>query len=119
MSIDGAVNELNEEISRLTGIRDSLLNGTPPAIRQLDISSAAAPPKRKYTRTAKKASKTVVPSKKPATKKSRPSKAVSVKAVASAKSLAPVKKRTVSAETRKKMSDAAKARTAKKALAVK
>jgi hypothetical protein len=83
MSITGAVAELNKEIERLTKIRDSLLQGV-----QMGRADAAAPAV--------------------STKKFGPAKkSVPTKTVAPAK-----KKRVISAEARKKMSEASKARWA-------
>jgi hypothetical protein len=114
MSINGAVTELNKEIERLTKIRDSLLQGAPAAISQPAVSQPVAPQKRRYVRVAKTAAKASAPAKKSiAAKKSVPAKA------APAKAPAPAKKREISAATRKKMSDAAKARVAAKATAAK
>lgn len=118
MSIDGAISELNKELARLskevervTKIRDSLVKES-PSVAIPTRTKHAAPQKRKYT--ARKSAKTAAPAKKAtATKKSVPAKTAPVKAVP------PAMQRTVSAETRKKMSDAAKTRAAKKAEAVK
>ncbi len=118
MSIDGAISELNKELARLgkevervTRIRDSLVKES-PSITTPTSTTHAAPQKRKYT--ARKSAKTAAPTKKAtASKKSAPAKTGSVK------STSPAKKRTVSAETRNKMSDAAKTRAAKKAEVVK
>lgn len=108
MSIPGAVIELNKEIERLTKIRDSLLQGstgvTQPAVGQ-PISSQ----KRKYVRSAESLARSSVPAKKSTVaKKSTPAKAVPA-----------AKNREISAATRKKMSDAAKARAAAKSAVVK
>ena len=107
MSITGAVTELNKEIERLTKIRDSLLQGSPAGISQPAASQPVAPQKRKYVRSAK------LPAKSPAKKSTYAKKSAAVKAAA------PAKKRVISAATRKKMSDAAKARAATKAEAAK
>ena len=108
MSIPGAVIELNKEIERLTKIRDSLSHET-TALGQPAVGQPVAPQKRKYVRSAKVLAKRSVPAKKStAAKKSAPAKAS-----------APAKKREISAATRKKMSDAAKARAAVKSAAVK
>ena len=108
MSIPGAVIELNKEIERLTKIRDSLLHETTGLV-QSAVSQLVAPQKRKYVRSAEVLDKMSVPAKKfTAAKKSAPAKAS-----------APAKKREISAATRKKMSDAAKARAAAKSAAVK
>jgi len=108
MSISGAVVELNKEIERLTKIRDSLLQGSAgvshPAVNQL-----VAPQKRRYVRSAKTAANSSVPAK----------KSTAAKKSAAVKAAAPAKKRVVSPATRKKMSDAAKARAAAKAEAAK
>ena|SRR5260370_29678978 len=113
MSITGAVTELNKEIERLTKIRDSLLQGTSAGIGQPAASSPVAPQKRKYVRSPKTAVKAPAKSSAPAKKSVAAKKSVSVKPVA------PAKKRVISAATRKKMSDAAKARAASKAEATK
>ncbi len=109
MSITGAVSELdkeisalNREISRLTQIRESLLK-SPAGESRSPVKTTGEIQKRKYVRSA------VTPAKKSSTTK----KAASVKAAA------PVKKRVISAATRKKMSDAAKARAAAKSESVK
>ena len=107
MSITGAVTELNKEIERLTKIRDSLLQGSPAGISQPAVGQPVAPQKRKYGRSAKP------PAKSPAKKSTSAKKSAEVKAAA------PAKKRVISAATRKKMSDAAKARAATKAEAAK
>jgi hypothetical protein len=108
MSISGAVAELNKEIERLTKIRDSLLQGA-AGVSQPAVGQPVAPQTRKYVRSAKTPAKSSVPSKKPtAAKKSVP-----------VKPAPPVKKRVISAATRKRMSDAAKARAAKKVEAAK
>jgi hypothetical protein len=107
MSITGAVTELNKEIERLTKIRDSLLHGSPAGISQPTGSQPVAPQKRKYVRSTKPAAKS------PAKKSTAAKKSAAVKAAA------PAKKRVISAATRKKMSDAAKARAATKAEAAK
>lgn len=100
MSIPGAVSELNKEIARLTQIRDSLLpvEGTAKSGTQTSAAAPAPVPVKKTGRSAKKV----------ASKKSVPAKALSVKAPAKPT------KRVVSPATRKKMSDAAKARAATK-----
>jgi hypothetical protein len=104
MSITGAVSELdkeisalNKEISRLTQIRESLLK-SPAGDSRSPIRTTGETQKRKYVRSA------VTPAKKFST----------TKKTASVKAAAPVKKRVISAATRKKMSDAAKARAAAK-----
>jgi hypothetical protein len=113
MSISGAVAELNKEIERLTKIRDSLLQGSAGG-SQPAVGQPIAPQTRKYVRSAKTPAKSSVPSKKStAAKKSVTVKPVPVKVASS------VKKRVISAATRKKMSDAAKARAAKKLEAAK
>jgi hypothetical protein len=112
MSIIGAVSELdkeisalNKEISRLTQIRESLLKS--PAGESLSlVSTAGKTQKRKYVRSAVTPAKDSSPAKKSSTMK----KTASVKSSASVKATAPAKRRVVSATTRKKMSDAAKAR---------
>ncbi len=88
MSITGAVAELNEEIERLTKLRDALLEGSPETIPV----RAATPASARKPRIAKKA-------------------ATAAKSVAAKKS-SPAKKRTLSAAGRKRISDAAKARWA-------
>jgi DNA-binding protein HU-beta len=108
MSITGAVSELNKEIERLTKIRDSLLHGA-GAATQPAVSQPIAPQKRKYVRTAKTTAKSAVPAKKSTTAK----KSSAVKTAGASK------KRVVSAATKKKMSDAAKARFAAKTEAAK
>jgi hypothetical protein len=97
MSISGAVNELNKEIERLTRLRDALLEGSPDG---------------SPTRVA-----TAGSGRKPGPAK----KAVAVKKSAAAKTSSLPKKRTMSAATRKRISEAAKARWAakKKATAAK
>lgn len=108
MSIPGAVVELNQEIERLTKIRDSLLHGLAGQSQSV-ANQPVAPQKRKYVRSAKTPIWVSV-----AAKKSAPAKkSVPVKATPS-----PLKKE-ISAATRKKMSDAAKARAATKAEATK
>ena len=87
MSIPGAVAELNQEIERLTELRDSLLQSS------LNLSFA------------------------------RPAAATSVKKTVRKKSAAvkkssPAKKRTLSAASRKRISDAAKARWAARKKAI-
>lgn len=104
MSIPGAVVELNKEIERLTKIRDSLLQGS-VGVSQPAVSQLVAPQKRRYVRSAKTTAKSSVPAK----------KSTAAKRSAAVKASAPVKKRVVSPATRKKMSDAAKARAAAKA----
>lgn len=117
MSIPGAVAELNKEIDRLTKIRDSLSQGGAGAsqlvLTQPAVTQAVAPKKRKYVRSAKTAAKTPAKSSVPAKKTTAAKKSALVKATA------PVKKREISAATRKKMSDATKARAATKAEAAK
>ena len=108
MSITGAVSELNKEIERLTKIRDSLLQGA-GAVSQPAVSQPVAPQKRRYVRSAKTAAKSAVP----ATKSTVAKKSGAVKAAGASK------KRVVSPATRKKMSDAAKARAAVKTEAAK
>ena len=108
MSISGAVSELNKEIERLTKIRDSLLQGA-GAATQPAASQPVAPQKRKYVRAAKTAAKNAVPAKKSTAAK----KSSAVKAAGAST------KRVISAATRKKMSDAAKARAAAKTEAAK
>lgn len=108
MSIPGAVVELNQEIERLTKIRDSLLQG-PAGQSQSVVSQPVASQKRKYVRSAKTPVRDSVPAEKSApAKKSAPVKATP-----------PAPKREISAATRKKMSDAAKARAATKSEAAK
>ena len=116
MSITGAVSELdkeisalNKEISRLTQIRESLLK-SPAGESRSPVSATGGTKKRKYVRSAVTPAKTSPPVKKSSITK----KTASVKASASVKATAPAKKRVVSAATRKKMSDAAKARAAVK-----
>ncbi len=98
MSIRGAVSELNNEIQRLTEIRDSLLQAESgrgvrgSGLTATDGKSAVA----KKTGTPKKAAPTRVGSA-PKTKVIKRKSAT---------------KRVVSDATRKKMSDAAKARSA-------
>jgi hypothetical protein len=113
MSISGAVAELdkeiaglNKEVERITQIRESLLQG---ASKTAARGSATAPPS---------PAKRPGPKKKPGPKKSTAAKkSVAVKKSAPAKTAAPAAKRVVSEATRKKMSDAAKARAAKRASA--
>jgi hypothetical protein len=131
MSINGAVIELDKEIERLskeiervTKIRSSLLQGTTagvsqPVVKLPTVSQLVAPKKRKYVRAAKAVAKLPVPAKKSFnTNASIPTKAVRAK-TPSVKTTAVREKRVISAVTRKKMSDAAKARTAAKAAAAK
>jgi len=91
MSITGAVTELNKEIERLTAIRDSLLKGSQ------ELTGVASRPA-------------------PAKKASSAKKAASVTKSAATKSAAgksaPAKKRILSPEARKRISDANKARWA-------
>lgn len=108
MSITGAVSELNKEIERLTKIRDSLLQGSGGA-SQPAVSQPVALQKRPYVRSVKTAAKSAVPAKKSTAAK----KSGAVKAPGASK------KRVVSPATRKKMSDAAKARAAAKTEAAK
>jgi hypothetical protein len=108
MSIPGAVLELNKEIERLTKIRDSLLQGS-AGVSQPAVSQPGAPQKRRYVRSPKTAAKSAVLAK----------KSIAAKKSAAVKAAAPAKKRVVSPATRKKMSDAAKARAASKAEAAK
>jgi hypothetical protein len=106
MSISGAVAELDKEIAgltkeiaRLTQIRDSLAQGASKSATRADTTAGS-----------------VALAKKPGPrKKPGPKKSATVKKSVPAKAT----KRVISAETRKKMSDAAKARAAKKASAVK
>ena len=109
MSISGAVTELNKEIERLTKIRDSLLQGAPAAITALPPSQPVMPQKRKYVRSIKTAAKSSITGK----------KSVVARKSAPAKTGASASKRVISPETRKKMSDAAKARAAAKSVAKK
>ncbi len=100
MSIRGAVQELNKEIQRITDIRDALMHAETDRVNQqvrVSLTKAAdkAPVRR---RTA-----VVTPERTPA-KTSAPKKATSKRKLAT--------KRIVSEATRKKMSDAAKARSA-------
>ncbi len=105
MSISGAVKELNQEIERITKIRDMLLQGTPgqATADSLSVAPVSEPAKKRaYTRRA-------VPA------KAIPAK----KAIAAKKAIPAVKKRTMSPEVRKRISDAHKKRAveAKKASA--
>jgi hypothetical protein len=110
MSITGAVAELdkeiaglNKEVERLTEIRESLLQG---ASKSAARGSVTVPPV-----LAKKPG----PKRKPGPKKSTAvKKSVAVKKSPPTKTPPPASKRVVSEATRKKMSDAAKARAAKK-----
>ena len=124
MSIPGAITELNKEIERLnkevdrlTKMRDSLSQGYAgvgqSVVAQPAVSQSVVPQKRKYVRSPKTAVKAPAKSSAPAKKSVAAKKSVSVKPVA------PAKKRVISAATRKKMSDAAKARAASKAEATK
>jgi hypothetical protein len=90
MSITGAVNELNKEIERLTKFRDALLEGSP----RISITQAASAKSGQKPWPVKKA--------------------VAVKKSAAVKTSPQPKKRTLSAAGRKRISDAAKARWAKK-----
>jgi hypothetical protein len=108
MSISGAVAELNKEIERLTQIRDSLLQGASESATRGSVAAAPA------TAAKKSAS-----GRKPGPKRPGPKKPVAEKKSVPAKTTAPAVKRVISAATRKKMSDAAKARAAKKASAAK
>src|ERR1700679_146884 len=110
MSITGAVSELdkeisalNKEISRLTQIRESLLK-SPAGESRSPVSTTGETQKRKYVRSAVTPAKTSSPAKKSST----------MKKTASVRATVPVKKRVISAATRKKMSDSAKARAAAK-----
>ncbi len=121
MSIIGAVSELdkeisalNREISRLTQIRESLLK-CPVGESRSPVRPAGETQKRKYVRSVVTPAKTSSPGKKSSATK----KTASVSASASVKATAPAKKRVISAATRKKMSDAAKARAAVKSEAAK
>jgi hypothetical protein len=120
MSIPGAITELNKEIDRLnkeaerlTKMRDSLSQGyagaIPPVVTHPTVEQKAVRGKRKYTRSAKPAVKT--PAKSPAPAK----KSTVAKKAAPVSTAVPANKRVISAATRKKMSDAAKARAASKA----
>lgn len=100
MSIRGAVSELNNEIQRLTEIRDSLLQAE--SEREVRGSGLAA--------TASKsavAKKTVTPKKAAPIKVGPAHKTTMIKQKSAAK-------RVVSDATRKKMSEAARARSAAK-----
>jgi hypothetical protein len=119
MSIAGAITELNKEIDRLnkeverlTKMRDSLSQGyagsIPPVVSQPAVEPKTVQGKRKYTRSAKPAVKTLAKS--PAAAK----KSAIAKKTASVSTATPATKRIISAATRKKMSDAAKARAASK-----
>lgn len=90
MSITGAVNELNKEIERLTRLRDALLEGSPNGSITHGAPAASA------------------------TKPGPAKKAAAVKKSAAVKTSSLPKKRTLSAAGRKRISDAAKARWAKK-----
>jgi hypothetical protein len=126
MSIPGAITELNKEIDRLnkevdrlTKMRDSLSQGLgQPAVAQPAVTPTGTRQKRKYVRAVKTAAKTPAKAAVPA-KKSIVAKKSSVVKSAPVNTAAPVKKREISAATRKKMSDAAKARAATKAEAAK
>lgn len=98
MSIGGAVNELNQEIERLTQIRDSLLQVPPKSATSSGMTAAPVSPAKKSA-----------PAKKPG-----PKKGIEAKKAAAKKLPTPAGKRVVSAATRQKMSDAAKARSAAK-----
>lgn len=92
MSITGAVAELNKEIERLTQIRDSLLQGaSETATRSRVGTTSVALAKKAGRKKSAKAKKSIL-----------------------VKTSAPAAKRVVSTATRKKMSDAAKARAAAK-----
>ena len=115
MSITGAISELdkeisalNKEISRLTQIRESLLK-SPAGESRSPVRAGGETQKRKYVRSA------VTPAKSSLTAK----ESSTTKKAASDKAAAPVKKRVISAATRKKMSDAAKLRAAAKSEAAK
>lgn len=109
MSIRGAVSELNEEIRRLTEIRDSLLQ-TESGRQMRSPGSTAESPTAKKPRAAKKTA---------TAKKTAPVKLAPTKRTPSANQKA-AGKRVVSDATRKKMSEAAKARSAvKKSIAAK
>jgi hypothetical protein len=123
MSIAGAIAELNKEIDRLnkeverlTKTRDSLSHGyvgvIPPIVTQPPVEQKTIQGKRKYTRSAKPLAKTAANSLTPA------KKSVAKKA-STAPTTVPAGKRVMSAATRKKMSDSAKARAAAKAEATK
>ncbi|WP_213803752.1 hypothetical protein [Granulicella sp. dw_53] len=124
MSIAGAIIELNKEIDRLNKeverlikMRDSLSHGyvgvIPPVVSQPATEEKTVQGKRKYTRSAKLARKTAAKKTAPVEKPSVAKKASTVSTVA------PLNKRVMSAATRKKMSDSAKARAAAKAEAAK
>lgn len=97
MSIRGSVHELNKEIERLTGIRDSLLHiETDRATRGFEGVPSKVPGK---TAADVRKSETV------------PGRSGTVKSASKQKSGA---KRVVSDATRRKMSEAARARSAAK-----
>ena len=107
MSIRGAVSELSKEIERLTAIRDSLLQAESKSIARDAGTAALRPPTKRVT--AKKSSGKKAASTKKATRGNRS---------ALQNATAAATKRVVSEATRKKMSDAARARSqAKKASA--
>jgi hypothetical protein len=87
MSISGAVAELNEEIERLIGIRDSLLAAQPGVAAATRLAPAPA-------------------------KKSAAKKTTAAKKSATVSEAAPAKKRTMSPEARKKISEANRKRWA-------
>ncbi len=100
MSIRGAVSELNNEIQRLTEIRDSLLQAE--SGREVRGSGLTATGSKSAV-----AKKTVAPKKAAPTRVGPAPKTTMIKRKSAAK-------RVVSDATRKKMSDAAKARSAAK-----
>lgn len=103
MSIRGAVSELNEEIRRLTEIRDSLLQAESGRQTRSPGSTVESPTARE-PRAAKKTA---------TAKKTTPVKLGPTNKTPSASQRA-AGKRVVSDATRKKMSEAAKARSAVK-----
>ena len=101
MSIPGAVVELNREIERLTKIRDSLLLDPVGGGQHAQIGPVVRQ-KRNYVRSVQGRS----------AQSTLPKKQAGAKKPAQVKAGSSPKKRVVSAATRKKMSDAAKARAA-------
>jgi hypothetical protein len=119
MSISGAVAELdkeiaglNKEVERLTQIRESLLQGASKSAARVSATALPAPAKRPGPKKKPGPEKSTVVKKSIAVKKP-----VALKKSAPTKTAAPGAKRVVSEATRKKMSDAAKARAARKASA--
>lgn len=93
VELDKAIAQLDKKRERLVGLRDALIKEEPKEAGSIDSIDVPVPPK------------------KAAVKK----KSAAVKKTSVAKKVAPAKKRKLSPEGRKRISDAAKARWAKKA----